>query len=106
MKVTGLSRWGSLETGPCRKDGNAPSHDSSQRHPSACACACVCMCVFANDVIPSVPRLSWADRHGAVKEQCFHFNGQNDGVRRGRSCSLNGRCRTVRCTQGKWISGC
>lgn len=41
MKVSGLSRWGSLETGPFRKDGNASSHDSSQRHPSPRVCVCV-----------------------------------------------------------------
>lgn len=70
VKVSGLSRWGSLETELCRKDGNARSHDSSQRHPSLCVCARVRVWVY-NDVIPSVLWLSGADRQGLCRSNVF-----------------------------------
>lgn len=121
VKVSRLSRWESLETGgPAAKDGQAQSHDSSQRNPSMRVCVhiSVCACVSTMTSCHQSPGCRWGlTGRGAAEEQCFHFSSSSDAVPgrgeggerkgSGRGHSLNGRCGCFCCAPlGQGFLGC
>lgn len=104
VKVSGLSRWGSLEMGPCWKDGKCPKPWFIAK-ASITLRARVCVCLQWRHPISPQAVTGW--QAGAVEEQCFYFSRRSDGLpRRGWGCPLNGRCHAGRCAHGMWIWGC
>lgn len=104
VKVSGLSRWGSLEMGPCWKDGKCPKQWFIAK-ASITLRARVCVCLQWRHPIRPQAVTGW--QAGAAEEQCFYFSRRSDGLpRRGWGCPLNGRCHAGRCAHGMWIWGC
>lgn len=102
-KVGGLSRWGSLEMGPCWKDGKCPKPWFIAK---ASITLRVRMRVFTMTSSHQSPRLSWADRQGLRRSSVLISTARvMDRHGKGRGSSLNGRCHGGRCAHGKWMRG-